>query len=195
MVKLITHTPNPEQLLAESFAKCYQSQPKISTVVKFLKHQSVLEHVSFTFDITCSRLTHTQIIRHRLASYTSQSHRYTEMTEEDTFTFVPSEIIDLPDELKQEWVDDCRQAYRTYQKWRERNVSRETARYLINDGVGINFRMTINLRSLINFLKLRLHPHAQEEIQTIAREMKGIVFDALPTLAPHLDALICEESH
>lgn len=195
MVKLIAHTPNPEKLLAESFAKCYQSTPKIETVIKFIKHQSVLEHVSFTFDITCSRLTHTQIVRHRLASYTSQSHRYTEMTEDDTHFYIPSEVRDLPDELINEWVDDCEHSYQTYRKWRERGISRESSRYLINDGVAIHFRMTINLRSLMNLLTLRLNNHAQEEVKTIANEMKLLAFDTMPNLAPHLSQILEEVLH
>ena len=195
MVRLITNTPNPEEMLAGSFAKCYQSEPKIEVVAKFLKHQSVLEHVSFTFDIKCSRLTHTQIVRHRLASYTSQSHRYTEMTEEDTYIYVPTEISSLPHEMQMEWGDDCKDAFAKYRKWRDRGVKRETARYLINDGVGINFRMTINLRSLMNFLTLRLDAHAQEEIRAIAQEMKNLAFDTMPKLAPYLDELIIENQH
>ncbi len=195
MVKLITHTPEPEKLLAESFAKCYQSEPKISTVVKFLKHQSVLEHVNFTFDITCSRSTHTQIVRHRLASYTSQSHRYTEPTEEDSYYFIPYEIIELSDELTKEWVDDCKAAFNTYKKWRSRGVKKETARYLINDGVAIHFRMTINLRSLMNFLTLRLDNHAQQEIKEIAKQMKMLAFDTIPELSPHLSEILNNNSH
>lgn len=195
MVKLITNTPNPEDLLAGSFAKCYQSKPKIEVVAKFLKHQSVLEHVSFTFDIKCSRLTHTQIVRHRIASYTSQSHRYTEMTEQDTYVYIPNEIASLPSEMQLEWLDDCKESFAKYKKWRERGIKRESARYLINDGVGIEFRMTINLRSLINFLSLRLGSHAQEEIRMISNEMKNLAFDTMPILAPYLEEIIVENQH
>jgi thymidylate synthase ThyX len=72
MVKLIRHTENPEELLKESFGKCYQTDVNINTVIKHLKHESVLEHVVFTFDIKCSRIAHLQFVRHRIASYTSR---------------------------------------------------------------------------------------------------------------------------
>ena len=66
-VKLITNTPNPEEILKEAYGKCYQKEVKLETIVKHLKHSSVLEHVTFTFDVECSRVCWEQIVRHRLS--------------------------------------------------------------------------------------------------------------------------------
>ncbi len=41
-------------------------------------HGSPLEHMSFTFEATCSRVCSHQLVRHRIASYTQQSMRVTD---------------------------------------------------------------------------------------------------------------------
>ncbi|MET1101899.1 MAG: FAD-dependent thymidylate synthase [Pyrodictiaceae archaeon] len=41
-------------------------------------HGSPLEHATYTFEAECSRVCSHQLVRHRLASYTQQSMRYTE---------------------------------------------------------------------------------------------------------------------
>lgn len=41
-------------------------------------HTSVLEHAVYTFETICSRICSHQLVRHRIASYTQQSMRYTE---------------------------------------------------------------------------------------------------------------------
>ena len=187
MVKLIRHTENPEELLKESFGKCYQTDVNINTVIKHLKHESVLEHVVFTFDIKCSRIAHLQFVRHRIASYTSQSHRYTEPTMEDLYYFIPSSF---PDEYLDEWEQDLKNQYDVYMKWRSRGVKKEDARYHLPDGTAINFQVTMNLRSLLNFFVLRTDIHAQEEIRWVADEMMGLVFNTMPNLKHHLKMLV-----
>jgi thymidylate synthase (FAD) len=187
MVKLITHTPSPEELLKQSFGKCYQTDVNINTVIKHLKHESVLEHVNYTFDIKCSRIAHLQFVRHRIASYTSQSHRYTEPTELDLLYFIPSQF---PDELLDEWEEDMRNQYAVYKKWRSKGLKKEDARYHLPDSTAINFQVTMNLRALLNFFALRTDKHAQEEIKNIARTMRLLVLETLPSLSDAIIALI-----
>lgn len=192
MVKIVTHTPNPEELLKNSFGKCYQTEVNINTVIKNIKHESVLEHVNFTFDIKCSRICHLQFVRHRLASYTSQSHRYTEPKEEDLFDFIPSSV---KKEDRNEWMSDMINQYAIYKKWRAKGYKKEDARYHLTDSCAINFQTTMNLRTLLNFFALRTDPHAQEEIRLLAEEMIDITFETMPNLKEHLLKLIEEKQH
>lgn len=187
MVKLITHTPNPEELLKQSFGKCYQTEVNINTVIKHLKHESVLEHVNFTFDIKCSRIAHLQFVRHRIASYTSQSHRYTEPVLDDLIYFIPS---NFPEELLDEWEQDMKNQYEIYKKWRDYGLKKEDARYHLPDATAINFEVTMNLRTLLNFLSLRTDNHAQEEIKEIAYNMQKLAFETMPNLRPYLVKLV-----
>jgi len=187
VVKLVTYTPNPEQLLKDSFGKCYQTEVNINTVIKHLKHESVLEHINYTFDIKCSRIAHLQFVRHRIASYTSQSHRYTEPTVVDLTYFIPSAF---PDEYLDEWEEDMKNQYAVYKKWRDRGLKKEDARYHLPDSTAINFQVTMNLRSLINFFALRTDEHAQEEIRVIATKMEGEVLETLPNLVSAIVKLV-----
>lgn len=195
MIKLITHTPNPEELLRDSYSMCYQKEINFEKLVQFLKHESAIEHAVFNFEISASRVCWEQIVRHRLASFTAQSHRYTEPTKEDTHYFIPSEVLQLSDELILEWIDDCEHSHATYMKWRNRGIKKESARYHINKGVRINARVTMNLRTILNFLALRTDKHAQEEIRILANEMAVLVFEIMPNLKPHLEQLIESKQH
>jgi thymidylate synthase (FAD) len=104
-VKLIAHTPNPEEVVAQAAKLCYSpvgvdgimeklTPEKINKFVDHLAtigHESPLEHVTFTFAIEgISRVTTHQIVRHRLASYSQQSQRYVKL--EQFEYIIPPEI-------------------------------------------------------------------------------------------------------
>ena len=106
-IKLISHTENPEKVVAAAAKLCY-SKSDISTlmdgltdekVANFLEklsnlgHASPLEHASFTFGIEgVSRSFLAQISRHRIASFSVQSQRYVDMDNADHV--IPKEIYD-----------------------------------------------------------------------------------------------------
>ena len=83
-VKLLAHTPEAEKIIATAAKLCYSSSDieslkdgltdeKIQSFVTMLAdigHESVMEHVSFTFGIEgISRACSHQLVRHRIASY------------------------------------------------------------------------------------------------------------------------------
>ena len=90
-VTLLTHTPEPEKIIAAAAKLCY-SAAEINHLLdnlteekteKFLQrlvdlgHESPIEHVTFTFGIEgVSRALLAQITRHRIASFSVQSQRY-----------------------------------------------------------------------------------------------------------------------
>ena len=90
-VTLITHTPNPEKVVAAASRLCYsgtnidalmertQATDQRAFLEKLLSmnHFSPFEHVTFTFAIEgVSRALLAQITRHRIASFSVQSQRY-----------------------------------------------------------------------------------------------------------------------
>ena len=80
IVTLITHTPNPEHVVADAARVCYNSHSTDDTrlIRSLLRrgHLSPFEHVSFTFSIEgVSRALLAQITRHRIASFSVQSQR------------------------------------------------------------------------------------------------------------------------
>ena len=183
-VELVAYTQGTkgetlESLLAEAFAQCYQRPASVDVVLRHLKHSSVLEHVSFTFQVKCSRVTWDQLTRHRIASYTAQSHRYTDIEPEDCITFIPTEVLALGEEAVAEWKLDLAETWEVYKKWRDAGVTKQSARYQAPMGVAIRARVTFNLRSLLNMLQLRTAKGAQEEIQQLAwgmwRELREVL--------------------
>lgn len=108
-VKLISHTMNPELVIATAGKLCYspsniddlmekqteESIEKFVNMITSIGHGSVLEHTSFTFGIegVSRSLTH-QLVRHRIASYSQQSQRY---VKEVQFEYViPQDIKNNP---------------------------------------------------------------------------------------------------
>ncbi len=90
-VSLLTHTPQPEKIVAAAAKLCYANTEiddlmtgltdnKAKEFVQMLAslgHESPTEHVNFTFAIEgVSRSLLAQITRHRIASYSVQSQRY-----------------------------------------------------------------------------------------------------------------------
>lgn len=108
-VTLITHTPEPEKVIASAAKLCYSSSDietlmngltpeKIESFIKMLAelgHQSPLEHCSFTFGIEgVSRSLSHQLVRHRIASYSQKSQRY--VTEGKFEYIIPPAIASIP---------------------------------------------------------------------------------------------------
>lgn len=104
-VKLIAHTPNPELVITSAAKLCYanltpteiMNKQSEEDVEKFINnimkigHESILEHVTFTFAIeNVSRVTETQLVRHRTGSYSVQSGRYVKRNA--TF-YIPEDIL------------------------------------------------------------------------------------------------------
>jgi len=153
------------------------------------KHASTLEHLSYNFDIEgISRALLQELARHRLASLSVKSTRYTlkELKDEESF-FDMTDDNDLVhnDELAQKYIvftgnkivdyfsvkalENLRLALR-------HGISNDKAKYCLPEAYKTQLTWTINARSLQNFLKLRTDKSALWEIRLLA----NAVFDALP---------------
>ncbi len=125
-VTLLSHTPDPDRLIASAAKLCY-SNSDIETLMdgltqekseKFLHmllelgHESPLEHVSFTFGIEgVSRSLLAQITRHRIASFSVQSQRY---VREKAFAFVTPPEIAADETAKALYEKSMEQAVEAY---------------------------------------------------------------------------------
>lgn len=106
-VTLLTHTPDPEKIIAAAAKLCYsesgvenildglndEKTESFLNMLMSLGHQSPIEHVTFTFGIEgVSRALLAQITRHRIASYSVKSQRY---VKEGMFEYItPPEIAE-----------------------------------------------------------------------------------------------------
>ncbi|MDK2847851.1 MAG: thymidylate synthase [Desulfuromonadales bacterium] len=194
LVQLLTHTPEPERLVAAAARLCYSA----SSVEKLLQHDSArreallakilsvghlstLEHVSFTFGVEgISRACSHQLVRHRLASYSQQSQRY--VSHKDRFAAVtPPSIAGRP-ELLALFEAALDQVHRVYGELMEAGVPAEDARFVLPNAAETKLVMTMNARELLHFFALRCCRRAQWEIRALAMEMLRLVRPAAPRL-------------
>lgn len=189
-VKLVAYTPNPEQVLMEAAAECYQTEPKIGIVKNCIKrgHTSVVEHVSFTFQIDgISRACSHQLVRHRIASFTQKSQRY---VNEFQFEYVVPGTIDTNKDAENYYYHLMDEIQKTYDVLISYGIPKEDARYILPNACTTSLTMTINLRSLLNFLKLRTDKHAQWEIRSLANTILEKVLNVLPNLKDEIMEVI-----
>lgn len=179
-VKLIRHTCEPEMLAGYAAAKCYKGKdPRKSLEVAMEGgHESVLEHAVFTFEVDeVSRVLLAQITRHRLASFSVQSQRYTGA---DMNMVVPESMLvaDLVDDI----VEARRAVDKLYKHARALGIPHEDCRYFTLQGGHTGFVMTMNARELRHFFSLRMCSRAQWEIRELADKMLELVKEVAPVL-------------
>ena len=161
-------------------------------------HMVPLEHAAMTFRIECPIFVARQIQKHRMGSQSELSARYTEMAPE---FYVPGEhrklgqtgsrmaydMVDLGPErtaaTRYIIEEASKRAWRSYEDALRMGTAREVARMVLPLNIYTEIRMTMNLRSLLNFLSLRVDwksqgydnvkqvSHPQYEVQMVALEM------------------------
>ena len=181
-VKLISNTPL--EIADIAICKCYGNEPhsdsekvkaRINRVANVSKHASTIEHLSYSFDIDgISRACLQELARHRVASYTVKSSRYTlqelkTAKDEDIQNF----CINVSDDINS--INGLQ--LMTIRKLLLLGMSNDVAKYMLPEAYKTSLVMTINARALQNFLTLRSSKHALKEIQELARAM----FEALPS--------------
>ena len=199
-VILLRHTLSPEETIALSAKLCYSkstiedlkekiSQKDQSAFIEKLMgmgHESVLEHVTFSFGIEgVSRVLLAQLTRHRIASFSVQSQRY--VSYENGFGFImPDSIAALGEEAVQEYQKQMNTIESWYVEWQKKlgkgEKSNEDARFVLPNACETRLVVTMNVRELRHFFSLRMCNRAQWEIRRMAEEMFKICFDIAPAL-------------
>lgn len=192
IVRLVACTPDPDGLCDMAARTCVAVKaPDCPTDgLKALRtamksgHLSVCEHASFTFMIeNVSRVTTHQLVRHRMASYEQQSHRYVAL--KDLSYLQPDSVTEI--EKEDEDVAKMMKVWRGSTQMlsdmlRSKGVPDEDIRYLYPCGVPSNIMVTMNGRELLHFFALRRCSRAQWEIRYIADEMARIVQETAPVM-------------
>lgn len=212
-VKLIAHTPDPEKVIATAAKLCYSSSDieslqegltpekteKFLNMLFELGHESPIEHVTFTFAIEgISRACSLQLVRHRIASYSQKSQRYVDETQFDYV--IPESIKNCPEALMayEYLMSSIQLDYETIrslliedfinqgmdQKSAEKKAN-EDARMVLPNACQTSIIVTMNVRSLFNFFKLRCCNRAQWEIRDLAMEMYRLCENVAPDIFRH----------
>jgi thymidylate synthase (FAD) len=210
-VKMLTHTPNPEAVIASAARLCYsnasiddlmlKTEDKEKTkeyidMLMSLGHESPIEHVSFTFGIEgISRACSHQLVRHRIASYSQKSQRYVNETQ---FEYVTPEAI-ASDSVTKDVYDETMQLLQgrydfiragLIQKYVKDGMdekaaekkANEDARMVLPNACCTSIVLTMNIRSLFNFFKHRCCNRAQWEIRDVADEMLRQCMEVAPNI-------------
>jgi len=140
-------------------------------------YSSALEHIWFSFYIKCSIACQRELLEHRIASHTTRSTRYCNETLSERFV-IPVKLDEDDKALINDWIERTQILYE-YLKMR---YGREYARYILPLGLQTEFVWTINARSLINFLGLRLCVRAAPEIRELAQKVHKTVKEVVPEI-------------
>lgn len=189
-VTLLQHTSL--QICAQAIRTCWQSFDKsdcggekdkelIDRVGNKFKHASTLEHLVYTFYIKgISRALLQELARHRLASPSVKSTRYTlkELKAEESFTckdferaskYIVLTGVEMVDEMSVKALENLRLVL-------IEGISNDKAKYCLPESYKTELTWTINARSLQNFISLRSDKSALWEIQDLAHAL----YDSLP---------------
>lgn len=170
-VELVVFTPNGVGVADESASLCVGKSPDGKSLKHALKsgHESVLEHVSFTFKISgISRACSHQLVRHRLASYSQQSQRY---VSEHSFEYVIPESIKKDGRADEQYSWAMKVIQKVYDDLVAHGIPKEDARYVLPNACTTSLIVTMNARELRHFFGLRCCNRAQWEIRDVANIM------------------------
>lgn len=172
---------------------CYKSEDKITddSVEKFVRniiqrrHESVLEHVSFTVRFICDRGVSHEIVRHRLASYSQESTRYCNYSHDGfgrELTFIRPCFWEKDEVQYGTWLIHMRQAEGAYLELIDSNAAPQEARSVLPNSLKTEAVMTANLREWRHFLRLRTAPAAHPQMQEITVPMLAELKDRIPVV-------------
>ena len=208
-ISLLNYTPHPEATIAAAAKLCYSNKSihdltlgvsdddaaEFIDKLMSLGHESPIEHVTFTFGIEgISRSNSHQLVRHRIASYSQKSQRYVNETQfdyvippsiagmgaEDRFKKLMEYIQVEYDSIRKDLIDEY-VANNVDPKAAEK-MANEDARYVLPNACCTSIIVTMNVRSLFNFFKLRCCNRAQWEIREVANEMYRLCYTVAPNI-------------
>ncbi|AZC13654.1 MULTISPECIES: FAD-dependent thymidylate synthase [unclassified Microbacterium] len=166
------------------------------------RHGSPFEHNSMTFYVQAPIFVFREFMRHRIASYNEESGRYRELRPVFYVPAADRNLVQvgkpgayefLPGTPEQHAVVDegvrrvATDAFETYQRMLAAGVAREVARIVLPLNIYSSMYVTMNARSLMNFLSLRTKAEGshfpsfpQREIEMCAEKMEAFWAELMP---------------
>lgn len=159
---------------------CYKSEDNITedSAERFIRniidrgHESVLEHVSISVRVVCDRGVSHEIVRHRVASYSQESTRYCNYSNEkfgDELTFIKPCYWDEDSDSMKLWEVTMGIIENTYQCLiKQQKATPEQARSILPNSLKTEIVITMNLREWRHFFKLRCAKAAHPQMKQVA---------------------------
>lgn len=203
MVKLVSITPNAEQLVsycARVSNPQNQDNPDKAKLLRYLikhKHWSPFEMAHVVMEIETSRAIAAQILRHRSFSFQEFSQRYADTNLLPNTPLPNLRRQDLKnrqnsiDDLDPYTIQDFEikaqmhfdQAKVLYGEMLKAGVAKECAREVLPLATRTRLYMAGSLRSWIHYVDLRSGNGTQLEHKGIALQAKAILMEQVPTIA------------
>ena len=185
-VELLHHTPLT--ITDQAISKCWDTEcdlntpntEKINKIVKKFKHQSTVEHLNYNFEIKgVSRALLQELARHRIASYSVKSTRYTlkELKKEIQFNDFHNDFQFEKSKKYVVYTENLKVDYAIFRALGElqllikAGISNDIAKFALPEAYKTELMWTVNARSLMNFLSLRSDKAALWEIRNLAWEV------------------------
>lgn len=206
-VKLINSMASDEAvtMAARVSTGASENPEKDAGLINYLmrdRHGSPFEHNAFTFFIEAPIFVFREFMRHRIASYNEESGRYKELSpvfyvpsrdrklvqqgRPGAYTFVEGDDCQMTS-TRDSIVDMAETAYYKYNDLLEKGIAREVARMVLPVNIYSSMYVTINARSLMNFLSLRtiregthFPSFPQREIEMVAEKMEEFFAEKMP---------------
>jgi thymidylate synthase (FAD) len=174
---------------------CYKSESKItdSSSQEFVRrilcsgHESVIEHEKVSVRIICDRGVSHEIVRHRIASYSQESTRYCNYSNEKfgkELTLIKPYFWDEEPEKYAVWEFAMKCIEDNYNKLIEMGASPQEARSILPNSLKTEIIVSMNLRSWRHFFKLRTSSNAHPQMREVAipllhdmQKLIPIIFD------------------
>ena len=185
-IELISITKDPELVIETAARTCYQSGENITgeSAAKFLPklitmgHESPFEHAYATFRISgCSRAMTHQLVRHRLMAVSQKSQRY---VSEKNFEYVVPPSVKPAD--VEEFRGDMDLIGRMYEKWKNKGLRNEDARFVLPNACTTEVVISANFREFRHIIRMRCNPHAQWEIREACLEILKVLNQHAPAV-------------
>ena len=172
---------------------CYKSEGNIKSdsAEKFIRriikrgHESVIEHASISFKIVCDRGVTHELVRHRIASYSQESTRFCDYTAGKfggELTFIKPCFWSEDNENFLLWKATMAQLEKNYLTLRANGAKPEEARSILPNSLKTEIFVTMNLRELRHFLKLRTAKAAHPQMREVALKIYKILVEKLPAV-------------
>lgn len=190
-----------DQTICESARVSFANEGKITTSMEDFQlldylirndHGSPLEMVEFRFKLKIPLFLARQVHRHRTFSINEYSGRYTEL---DPDFFTPEsfplqsknnkqgrseELHPDSDRLVDSYRRGMQDSHGLYHATVASGVAKELARINLPLSTYTVFFWKGDLRNLLNFLRLRLHPHAQAEARVLSKAILDLIRPYVP---------------
>ena len=206
-VKLITVTPDAEQLMAyvaRVSNPSNQDNEKYAGLLKYCikhNHWSVFEQSSMTLEIETTRAIAAQILRHRSFTFQEFSQRYAASTALGDIDLPELRKQDLKnrqnstDDLDPKMVEKFEKQMITlfssskalYEQMLSQGVAKECARMVLPLCTPTRIYMTGSCRSWIHYINLRSAHGTQKEHMEIAKECRNVFTEQFPAVSEALE--------